>query len=149
MSQSVYFSIYFFLSVLYLFFFIEDKRSSLSILYLISLSFSPFSSLLRFSFQYDKDVYLTNSHINGHLIHFFPLNESRRRVHFSITITVIMIIIDILCVVAVFYLKFYLTRVIFLKNGDVVAEVVNAVQISLLAAIYSNLGTVYTIGYNL
>ena len=60
-----------------------------------------------------------------------------------------MIIIDILCVVAVFYLKFYLTRVIFLKNGDVVAEVVNAAQISLLAAIYSNLGKVYTIGYNL
>ena len=51
-----------------------------------------------------------------------------------------MIIVDILCVVAVFYLKFYLTRVVMQKNGDVIAEVANAIQIQLLEYIYTKIG---------
>lgn len=57
-----------------------------------------------------------------------------------------MIVIDILSVAGVFYLKFYLTRVIFYKNGDVIAEIVNAVQIQVLATIYSNMGK--SLAYN-
>jgi hypothetical protein len=58
-----------------------------------------------------------------------------------------MIIVDILCVTAVFYLKFYLTRVVQLKNGDVIAEVVNAVQIQLLEYTYTKIGTHYYLRY--
>ena len=70
----------------------------------------------------------------------FPLRESRKRVRMSVFVTVVMIAIDILSVAGVFYLKFYLTRVIDYKNGDVIAEVVNAFQIQLLAAIFSSMG---------
>lgn len=56
-----------------------------------------------------------------------------------------MIIVDILCVVAVFYLKFYLTRVVMQKNGDVIAEVANAIQIQLLEYIYTKIGIHYSL----
>ena len=92
------------------------------------------------SFQYDKSVYLSASHITGKSIHVFPGNEKQRRLRFSAFITGSMIVVDILCVAAVFYLKFHLVRVLMYKNGDVIAEVVNAVQIQLLAHIYTVIG---------
>jgi hypothetical protein len=97
----------------------------------------------RYSFQCDKSVYLEPSYINGKTSYFFPPKTHRNRVRFSVFITGTMIIVDILCVTAVFYLKFYLTRVVQQKNGDVIAEVVNAVQIQLLEYIYTKIGTFY------
>ena len=81
------------------------------------------------------------SHINGQPMYVFPEKKSRRRVWLAVTITGLMVAFDILCVAAVFYLKFYLVRVIHYYNGDVIAELVNAVQILVLAAIYSRIGT--------
>ena len=83
---------------------------------------------------------MSNSHINGQAIHFFPIKKARQRVDFTIFITGLMIAIDILCVGAVFYLKFYLVRIIHYYNGDVIAEVVNAAQILLLAELYTHIG---------
>ena len=94
----------------------------------------------RYAFQNDKDVCMSTSHINGQVIHFFPLNKARQRVHFAILITGLMIAIDILCVGAVFYLKFYLVRILQYYNGDVIAEVVNAAQILILAELYTHIG---------
>lgn len=51
-----------------------------------------------------------------------------------------MICIDILCVVGVFYLKFYLVHVTQYPHGDVIAEFVNAAQILFLAFVYTNIG---------
>mmetsp|Transcript_3548 Transcript_3548/g.3695 ORF Transcript_3548/g.3695 Transcript_3548/m.3695 type:complete len:364 (-) Transcript_3548:395-1486(-) len=50
-----------------------------------------------------------------------------------------MIMIVILFTSGCFYLKYYLVRVLNYPNGDVVAEVVNALQILILAYIYSNI----------
>ena len=83
---------------------------------------------------------MSTSHINGQVIHFFPLKKARQRVHFAILITGLMIAIDILCVGAVFYLKFYLVRILQYYNGDVIAEVVNAAQILILAELYTHIG---------
>lgn len=51
-----------------------------------------------------------------------------------------MICVDILCVVGVFYLKFYLVHVTQYPYGDVIAEFVNAAQILFLAFVYTNIG---------
>lgn len=51
-----------------------------------------------------------------------------------------MICVDILCVVGVFYLKFYLVHVTQYPHGDVIAEFVNAAQILFLAFVYTNIG---------
>ena len=109
----------------------------------ICLTYSCFhwlTQIARYAFQNDKDVCMSNSHINGQAIHFFPIKKARQRVDFTIFITGLMIAIDILCVGAVFYLKFYLVRIIHYYNGDVIAEVVNAAQILLLAELYTHIG---------
>ena len=51
-----------------------------------------------------------------------------------------MIVVDILCVVGVFYLKFELVHVTHHPHGDVIAEFVNAAQIVFLAFVYTNIG---------
>jgi hypothetical protein len=51
-----------------------------------------------------------------------------------------MIVVDILCVVGVFYLKFELLHVTHYPHGDVIAEFVNAAQIVFLAFVYTNIG---------